>query len=92
MREEGAEIIDEEGFYKLLKDGVPKDKVLKNVSFDRHGHIVSDDQLARDAEGDVEPGETHGSAEIAISEGARRPADDIDENEPPAKKQRTDVP
>ena len=36
----GAEFLDEEGFYALLKTGVPRDKHLKDVQYDDEGCIV----------------------------------------------------
>ena len=36
----GAEFLDEEGFYALLKTGVPRDKHLKDVRYDEQGHLV----------------------------------------------------
>lgn len=36
----GAEFLDEEGFYALLKTGVPRDKHLKDVRYDEQGNLV----------------------------------------------------
>ena len=36
----GAEFLDEEGFYALLKTGVPRDKHLKDVRYDEHGNLA----------------------------------------------------